>query len=198
MSYCNIYLVFLSVSISVSVFTNLQCCCCACACACTYACVCVCVCACVRVCVCVRACVRAYVCVCVRVRVRVCVCLGGGSLSLIAPGTPYKLTPLMHKLEPLSQNPLLSITFRSETFEPSRSFRVTVACSILLLQVKSSHVYIRDSSMVHPVSLVCFAGKNITVIGSKQGRRSLCFVSSISLLCFIFVLSFRVLLCFIV
>ena len=103
----------------------------------------------------------------------------------------------MHKLEPLSQNPLLSITFRSETFEPSRSFRVTVACSILLLQVKSSHVYIRDSSMVHPVSLVCFAGKNITVIGSKQGRRSLCFVSSISLLCFIFVLSFRVLLCFI-
>ena len=29
------------------------------------------------------------------------------------------------------------------------------------LQVKSTQVFIRDSSMVHPVALICFSGKDV-------------------------------------
>ena len=32
------------------------------------------------------------------------------------------------------------------------------------LQVKSTQVFIRDSSMVHPVALICFSGKDVCVM----------------------------------
>ena len=37
------------------------------------------------------------------------------------------------------------------------------------LQVKSSQVYVRDSSMVPPIALLLFAGKTISVI--EEGKR---------------------------
>lgn len=36
-----------------------------------------------------------------------------------------------------------------------------MASFLVFPQVKSTQVFIRDSSMVHPVALICFSGKDV-------------------------------------
>ena len=51
--------------------------------------------------------------------------------------------------------------FLLEHHREMKAMALLITIFLVFPQVKSTQVFIRDSSMVHPVALICFSGKDV-------------------------------------